>query len=38
MNVKTKASPVSIVRDIKRKTRRKFTAPNKYGALVEAFT
>ena len=29
MNVKTKVSPGSIVRDIKRKTRRKFTAEEK---------
>ena len=29
MSVKTKASPESIVRDIKRKTRRKFTAEEK---------
>lgn len=29
MSVKTKASPESIIRDIKRKTRRKFTAEEK---------
>jgi len=35
MSVKTKASPESIVRDIKRKTRRKFTAEEKIRIVLE---
>jgi transposase len=35
MSVKTKASPESIVRDIKRKTRRKFTAEEKIRVVLE---
>ncbi len=35
MGVKTKASPESIVRDIKRKTLRKFTAEEKIRILLE---
>jgi len=35
MSVKTKASPESIVRDIKRKTRRKFTAEEKIRIVLD---
>ena len=35
MRVKTKASPESIVRDIKRRTRRKFTAEEKIRIILE---
>ena len=37
MSVKTKASAESIVRDIKRKTRRKFTAEEKIRIILEGF-
>ncbi len=35
MSVKTKASPESLVREIKRKTRRKFTAEEKIRIVLE---
>jgi transposase len=35
MSVKTKTSPESIVRDIKRKTRRKFTVEEKIRIVLE---
>ena len=35
MSVKTKASPESIIRDIKRRTRRKFTAEEKIRIILE---